>query len=213
MSGSSAVTSSTLVNRFSRHSPGSSAAQYQCARAYCNYHSRQSVSAGSRPREVVADSRFDQASVVGVVCPVRIAESSTVRYTVCTARPCFDGRGGSRHVLSERGLMSTDGSAIAERPTASSEPVLYEVSDAGVAYAEDVAFKCAPSFAGRDEAAALRRSRTADGRHKRTGRAADARIHGAFPFPRRHHRVVSEALTKISAVGSSQRRHLRNKKI
>jgi enoyl-CoA hydratase/carnithine racemase len=41
--------------------------------------------------------------------------------------------------------MSTDGSAIAERPTASSEPVLYEVSDAGVAYAEHVALKCAPS--------------------------------------------------------------------
>lgn len=29
--------------------------------------------------------------------------------------------------------MSTDGSAVAERPTASSEPVLYQVSDAGVA--------------------------------------------------------------------------------
>lgn len=29
--------------------------------------------------------------------------------------------------------MSTDGSAVAERPTASSEPVLYRVSDAGVA--------------------------------------------------------------------------------
>ena len=29
--------------------------------------------------------------------------------------------------------MSTDGSAVAERPTASSAPVLYEVSDSGVA--------------------------------------------------------------------------------
>ena len=29
--------------------------------------------------------------------------------------------------------MSTDGSAVAERPTASSEPVLYEVCDSGVA--------------------------------------------------------------------------------
>ena len=29
--------------------------------------------------------------------------------------------------------MSTDGSAVAERPTASSEPVLYQVSDVGVA--------------------------------------------------------------------------------
>lgn len=41
--------------------------------------------------------------------------------------------------------MSTDGSAVAERPTASSEPVLYEVSDAGVAYAEDIILNCAPS--------------------------------------------------------------------
>jgi hypothetical protein len=41
--------------------------------------------------------------------------------------------------------MSTDGSAVAERPTASSEPVLYQVSDAGVAYAEDVALNCARS--------------------------------------------------------------------
>jgi enoyl-CoA hydratase/carnithine racemase len=47
--------------------------------------------------------------------------------------------------MSERGLMSTDGSAVAERPTASSEPVLYQVSDAGVAYAEDIALNCVPS--------------------------------------------------------------------
>jgi hypothetical protein len=159
-----------LVNRFRRQSPGSPAAQQQCARAYCNYHSRQSVSAGSRPRKVVADSRFDQASVVGVVDPIRIAESGTVRYTVCTARPSFDGRCGSRHVMSERGLMSTDGSAVAERPTASSEPVDLLLSgrtflaeeaaelglvkqvlpgeqlmDLTLAYAEDIALHCAPS--------------------------------------------------------------------
>src|ERR1700712_1984311 len=181
--------------------------------------------------------------------------------------------------------MSTDGSAVAERPTASSEPVLYQVSDAGVALITlnrparrnawggaltSTFFRCIEDaegddrvrvivltgsgrafcvgadmgdlnsisstpvesagetdgphvglrrghrvelraqLAGRDEAAALRRRRTADRRHEQAGRAADARIHDAFGFHRGHHRVLPEALTKISAAGSSQRRHLRN---